>query len=98
METFRRALLVAGLLDQLPLGDLSRVSPVCSRRAAMARAATLASDECGTALSIQHFSSRRGLREKCFWRTMQSQQSDGVSGVRRPALEPVIEVQAVWTD
>jgi hypothetical protein len=64
----------------------------------VASVATLASDECGAALSIEHFSSRHSLGEKCFWRTMQSQQSDSVSGAGRPVLEPVIEDQPVWTD
>ena len=59
---------------------------------------TSASEECGTALSIEHFSSRHSLSEKCFWRTMQSQQGDSVSGARRPVPEPMIENQAVWTD
>ena len=66
--------------------------------AAMASAATLARDECSTALSIEHFSSRHSLSEKCFWCAMQSQQGDSVSSSRRPVLEPMIEHQAVWTD
>ena len=88
-----------GSLDLLDnANDISGVIPVGPKPTAVASAATLASDECGTALSIEHFSSRHSLGEECFWRTMQSQQSDSISGARGPVLESVIEDQAVWTD
>ena len=75
-----------------------RECPASARPTAVASAAPLASDECRTALSIEHFSSRHSLGEQCLWRTMQSQQGDGISGGRGPVLEPMIEDQAVWTD